>query len=253
MIVFIIPLKSPKASKSWELTCAFFERTLRSICGQTCSDFHVVVVCNEKPIINFHTPFVEYIEVDLPVPSAEWLMREKDKAQKLAIGLERSKHLSPSHVMVVDADDLISNKIAEFVKRNSEQTGWHFNKGYIHEYTNNYLYYLRKEFGEYCGSSVIIKPDLFHYLFIDFGNKDSVETNFYDHTCKCLPAHKIVLNNIPFCGAIYSRTNGDNIFAVDAFYTKLVPKFDFFANVKHLTRFRLITSKTRKEFGFYEI
>ena len=245
MIVFIVPLKSAKYAKSWELTSALFERTLKSICGQTCNDFHIIVVCNEKPSINFNTQFVEYIEVDFPIPSGEWFIGHKDMSKKLTIGLERSKQLSPSHVMAVDADDLISNKIAEFVKKNSEQTGWIINRGYIHEFKNKYLYYLRKEFGQYCGSSIIIKPDLFHCLFI--------EEDFYEHRCTSLPAHKIVLGNIPFCGAIYSRANGENNFAVDPFYKNIVPKANLIANLKHFTRFRLITSQIRKEFGFYEI
>ena len=243
MIVFIVPLKSPKVSASWENTSLLFERTLKSICGQTCKDFRVVVVCHEKPLTNFNTSFVEYIEVDLPIPSRDRFIRNIDKSKKLRIGLERSEQYHPSHVMVVDADDLVSNKIAGFVKKNSEQIGWILNSGYIHEFKNKYLYYLRKDFGQYCGCSVIIKPDLFECLF--------TEEDYYVHQCSTLPAHGISLNNLPFCGAVYSRVNGQNNFAVDPFYTKLLPKGDYIAYIKHLIRFRFITSQVKNEFGFY--
>ena len=243
MIVFIIPLKSAKVSKSWERTCYLLDRTLRSICGQTCDDFRIVVVCHEKPILEFSTPFVEYIEADLPIPSREWFTTNIDKSKKLRIGLERGKQYHPSHVMVVDADDLISNKIVGFVKKNPEQIGWLINRGYIHEFKNKYLYCLRKDFVDYCGSSVIIKTDLFECLF--------TEEDYYDHKCSTLPAHGISLNNLPFCGAVYSRVNGQNNFAVDPFYTKLLPKGDYIAYIKHLIRFRFITSQVKNEFGFY--
>jgi len=245
MIVFIIPLKSAKVSKSWDRTCSLLERTLKSICGQTCDDFRIIVVCHEKPFLDFITPFVEFIETDQQILSGGCFIGHRDMSEKLRIGLERSKQYHPSHVMVVDADDLVSNKIAGFVKKNSEQIGWILNSGYIHEFKNKYLYYLRKDFGQYCGSSVIIKPDLFECLF--------TEEDYYVHKCSTLPAHGISLNNLPFCGAIYSRVNGENIFAVDPFYKNLLPKGDYIAYLKHLTRFRFITPQVKNGFGFYEV
>jgi hypothetical protein len=245
MIVFIVPLKSSKVSTSWETTSYLFERTIRSICTQTCDDFRVIVVCNEKPITQFDSPFVEYIETELPVPGKGWFEGgQKDHAKKLMIGLESSQKFNPSHIMVVDADDLISNKIAAFLQNNSEPSGWILQNGYIHEFGSSFLYYIRKDFVQYCGSSIIIKPNLFNLLF---------ENNVYEHKGTTLAVHGVILENLPFCGGIYSRGNGENTYAQESIYQGFIPKGDRIAYIKHLLRFRPITAQIRKEFGFYEV
>jgi hypothetical protein len=243
MLVFIVPLKSQKLTESWEKTCYLLERTLSSICQQTCNHFRIIVVCNERPIIRFESSFVEYLQVKLPVPKNEWWEKDKDKAKKLRIGADYSKRFNPSYLMVVDADDLVSNKIAAFIRNKSEQNGYFLNAGYVHESGSKLLYYLRKDFGLYCGTSIIIKPNLFELLF---------EQGIYEHNGSPLLSHGVALENLPFCGGIYSRGNGENIFAIEEFSKNLCPKGDYIAYVKHLFRFRPITAQIKKEFGFYE-
>ncbi len=242
MIVFIVPIKSAKLANSWNKVSLLFEKTLQSICGQTCDQFRVIVVCNEKPIIQFDSPFVEYIQVNLPIPSNKTSEKENDKAKKLMIGAEFGKKFNPSYLMVVDADDFISNKIAAFVSTKSEQTGYFLDRGYIHESGSSSLYYLRKNFGQYCGTSIIIKPNLFDLAFKN--------GTYYEHKCSTLTAHNIFLEKLPFCGAIYNRCHGENLIAVREFSQSLRPKGDYFAYIKHLLRFRPITTRIKQEFSF---
>jgi hypothetical protein len=68
MLTFIVPIKSRKIANSWTLVSQLAERTLRSICNQTSSNFRVVVVCNEKPDIQFEHPHIDYIQVDFLIP-----------------------------------------------------------------------------------------------------------------------------------------------------------------------------------------
>lgn len=82
MLVFVIPIKSPKVATSWSGVCQLFERTLRSVCNQTSSDFRVVVVCNEIPQIEFNHSSVEYLKVDFPVPKLTYGAKGNDKAKK---------------------------------------------------------------------------------------------------------------------------------------------------------------------------
>lgn len=242
MIVFIVPLKSPKLSNSWLNTSRLFERTLRSICGQTSDQFRVIVVCNERPITQFDSPFVEYVQVDLPVPRDKWQEKEEDKLKKLMIGAKFSEKFNPSYTMAVDADDFISNKIASFVSGKPKQTGYFLNTGYVHEFGSNLLYYLRKDFGLYCGVSIIIKFNLFELIF---------ENSIYEHKGSTLITHGVILENLPFCGAIYNTCNGENSVAVRNFSQSLCPKGDYIAYIKHLFRFRPITAQIKKEYGFY--
>ena len=67
MITFLVPVKSSRVSKSWDLFSNLFERTLKSITNQTSDNFRVVVICHEKPITDFEHPNVEYIHVDFRI------------------------------------------------------------------------------------------------------------------------------------------------------------------------------------------
>jgi hypothetical protein len=144
MLVFIIPLKSKKVSDSWETACKLFERTLKSVCNQTSDDFRVIVVCHEKPEIDFKHPNVEYVKVDFDLSKADkWEWKQVDKGRKLLKGVVYAGKFSPSHIMFVDADDCVSKHLAKFVNGNKECNGWFVNKGYKYKEGNNLIYLKR--------------------------------------------------------------------------------------------------------------
>jgi hypothetical protein len=64
VLVFVIPLKSARVSNSWERVTQLFERCVKSVCNQTSPNFHVIVVCHEKPKIEFTHSHLTYITVD---------------------------------------------------------------------------------------------------------------------------------------------------------------------------------------------
>src|SRR4051794_19196923 len=99
MLAFIVPLKSRRVAKSWEYVSLLFERCLRSVCAQTEPDFKVVVVCHERPEIDFQPPAVSYLAVDFAVPGRDHLSRDGDKYRKIIAGLLAAREFSPSHVM----------------------------------------------------------------------------------------------------------------------------------------------------------
>ncbi len=244
MIVFLVPLKSAKISKSWKVTSEIFEKTARSICNQDCDKFRLVVVCHEKPEIGFESPFLDYIQVDFPAPENDDIgydTKRKDKAKKLLIGAEYSSKFNPSHLMVVDADDFVSNKLASFVDKNADQAGYIFNNGYVYESGSRFLYYLRRHFVHHCGTSIIIKTNLFELLF---------EDEIYEHRGFTLDGSSHSLNKLPFAGSIYNRGHGENIFANRNLGRQFYRDGDFIGYLKHLSRFRPITSGIKREFRF---
>ncbi|NJO29572.1 MAG: glycosyltransferase family 2 protein [Richelia sp. SL_2_1] len=165
MLVFVIALKSPKISTSWEAVSNLFERCIKSICNQTYQDFQIVVVCHEKPKIEFHNSKIHYLEVNLPIPENNIQSRHLDKANKLLTGLAYSEKFSPSHVMIVDADDCISKHIVKYVIQNPHIPGWFINKGYVYREGSKFIYLRSKAFSSLCGSGIIIKYGLHLKLF----------------------------------------------------------------------------------------
>lgn len=160
MLVFVVPLKSRQVARSWEYVTALFERCLKSICNQTSPDFKVIVVCHEKPEIEFSHPAVAYVGVDFPVPdSNDHPALNLDKYRKRAAGYLHAGRFKPSHVMQVDADDCVSNRLAEFVSRNPRSQGWFFESGYFYRDGARRIYLKPEGFHYWCGSSFILGYD----------------------------------------------------------------------------------------------
>lgn len=216
MLVFIIPLKSAKVSDSWERVSRLFERTIKSVCNQTSSEFQVIVVCHERPDIEFEHPNITYISVDFPLPTWEvdtdHTSRDTDKQKKIFTGLTYARSFNPTHVMFVDADDCISKHLAQFVGQNPESNGWLFGKGYEYFDGNNSILLRQKGFYTRCGTSSIVKYEI---VAPDKNLKvDDVDRRWLFHGSrikKQLFARGIILDSLPFPGAVYITNHGENI------------------------------------------
>ncbi len=267
MLVFVLPLKSERISRDWTLTCRLFERCLRSVCGQTSMNFRVVVVCNERPEIHFDHPHVEFVEVDFPPPlpdpgevqtggyeysrSKDIARKNADKARKILTGLDYAARFSPTHTMVVDADDCVSSKLAAFVEQNPNSNGWYFKKGYFYTEGSRFLNLNRQNFNVVCGTSVVVA---YHLRNVLLASPDFYQHAFYDPPSGLVP--------LPFAGAVYSMANGDNIYmSVDTrnqIYGTLLKRIlskEILSIARKVMEFRptLLSASKRREFGLYSL
>lgn len=254
MLVFIIPLKSQQVSKSWSRLSTLFERCLKSVCNQTAPDFKVVVVCHEKPKLAVDFPQVNYIQVDFPAPNLKNAsfgevrgIGDIDKAKKVLVGLTHAAKFKPSHIMVVDADDCVSKHLVKLVKQNPQCDGWYLKKGYVHEEGSKLIYLNTKNFHQSCGTSIIIKYNLFHLLF--------PSENYYDHNNHLLK-DGIVLKELPFIGAIYIIKNGENQFMTVSKTNQLKKRENrLLYLIRKVVKYRpvLVTKSIRHQFGLYSL
>jgi hypothetical protein len=259
MLVFIIPLKSPQASKSWNYVSKLFERCLKSVCNQTSSNFRVIVVCNQKPDIEFEHSSVNYIQVNFPVPAPTYGDRSRDKASKILTGLRASKDLPSSHVMPVDADDCVSKHLAEFVNQTPHCNGWFVNKGYIYEEGSKYIYLRSKNFYKLCGTSNIFRQDLYSIPKIDEHESTYLYYISHNKAREIMIKKETPLEPLPFAGSVYiSAANQENITFGRSFYDKLRknPK-SIISPVKYkvikIFDSRFLDDLIREEFGIYPI
>ena len=255
MLVFIVPLKSRTVSKSWARVSSLFERTARSICAQTDKNFKLIVICNELPEMEFRHPNMEFVQVDIfPIESThEWINRgrEDDKARRIMAGMAKANEYNPSFVMVVDADDCIRNNLVEYVLSQPLNKGWYVSSGYVHKQGSRWVYKKKNEFQVVCGSSLILKPDDVIKAIIS-------DSHGYCYQHQSLPSNDILLNALPFPGAVYTVLNGENHHMST---TKLSTIKDVKpgARIKTLVRrirnYRLsvLTRSTRQLFGLYSL
>ncbi|NJL81806.1 MAG: glycosyltransferase family 2 protein [Chloroflexaceae bacterium] len=246
MLVFIVPLKSRRVSKSWERVCQLFERCARSICQQSSPDFQVVVVCHDRPEIAFASPRLHYLEVDFPlVKETDPVVRGlTDKGRKVLAGLVYARdRFSPDYAMTVDADDLVSSRLAEFV-RDRQETGWYVDRGYKYRESAPVVHYKGSHFYRLSGTCNILH---FNHLALP----EYPEYNRgYGHY-KFLIDHQKVkaimadqgqpMKALPFPGSVYVLGTGDNMSANE---NKL-----FFSLLSR----RPLTQKLRDEFGLYDL
>lgn len=256
MLVFVVPLKSSQVSQSWEQVSRLFERTLKSVFNQTSADFRVIVVCHEKPQIVFTHPRVTYIEVDFPPPEPDYKSKSLDKGRKILWGLVHAKQFSPSHIMIVDADDCVSKHLAEFVNQNQESNGWFVNQGYVYQTGTKLVYLRRKAFNKLCGTSNIIRYSLLR-LPPDV-NQDYPEFNYFYDNHKDLETALEKQGNplapLPFIGSVYIVGNQENIYLHNSsLFLEQNKNKGIIWKIKYFLNFRLLTKSIREEFGLYEI
>jgi hypothetical protein len=258
MLVFIIPLKSPKVSSSWETVSKLFERCVRSVCHQTSSNFRVFVVCNERPNIKFTHPNLTYIESDFPLPGPDYPSKELDRTRKVLTGILAAKKLvETTHIMLVDADDCISKHLAEFVDRNPKHPGWFIKQGYWYQDGGRFVRIMRKGFDRYCGTSTIIRSDLYEfpdtiyredlelYFYKHYRHREIKETLFNDRDVKLAP--------LPFKGAVYITDNGENIYSGVETVKHSVSLKSRLLRLKAALDNRFLTPGLRDRFGLYEL
>ena len=112
MIYFGITLRSKAVSKNWAHVVADFTRTLDSVYQQTDPDFRVIVACHDLPKLEReYDSRVEFLQTDVPTPTTPFEMMQ-DKGYKLSMIGKRIREYGGGYTMIVDADDLISNRVA---------------------------------------------------------------------------------------------------------------------------------------------
>jgi len=145
MIGFIVPVKPKSVSKDWAYDNLLLERTAKSICAQIDQAFRLLIVYNDFPQINFshpniifvHYPFppvtvndIEDLDYVLKYYSEEYAEKMMDKGKKIHYGCKIAWEAGCKYMMGIDSDDLISNKIGDFVNKNSRsnKAGWRIKK-----------------------------------------------------------------------------------------------------------------------------
>jgi len=259
MLLFVIPLKSPRVARSWEYVSRLFERCLRSVCNQTGGRYQALVVCHERPRINFNDPRIRYIEVDFTVPDSRLSSLNRDKRRKVLTGLIHARHYQPSHVMVVDADDCVSRRLGELVARNPRSCGWYVENGYVYQDGSKRIYLKRNQFYRWCGTCNIIRYDLLDLPpTVDDPETTPLPTG-HVKIKEMLANSGTPLEPLPFPGAVYVNSkHGEGTEARRTFRSK---RKDNPPAVFHAPKLALLnlfeseplTDSIRAEFGLYPL
>lgn len=224
MLYFGIPLRSKGASKNWDRVQMFFNRTLWSVYNQTDPDFRVLIACHEKPsLTREYDSRVEFIEVDAPIPkSPEEMMIDKGyKVHEIGMHI---RELGGGFTMLVDADDIQSNRLAEYVNSNQDKNGFYAKTGYFYHVGDSFV---KQGIRFPNGSSTIVKytvedlPDR-HYspLVPSIDENPHLIRKRHGIIPEICRAQGRPLSVLPFSASIYVRDTGDNHSLMGRGYSK---------------------------------
>lgn len=265
---FIIPVKSKEVSSNWEIEIALLNRTLQSICGQTCQNFEVFVIHNEKPEVSFVHKNIHFIKFPYETLSIDQIsdyneygckyydpvfaVKIMDKIRKVAFGGYHAKRTGCRYLMNVDSDDLISNKLVAYINsfKDDRAAGWYITTGYIYKEGSSLLVKQAKNMEMLNGSTHIVRDDFFKVP--DFSSHAMWNYSFFEShgylKTRVRDFFKEELQPIPFAAVVYV-VHQNNWSAV----RRLVKIDSVQRIIKQLLYFQWLTSSVKKEFGIYHL
>lgn len=158
----VIPLKSKKISKNWQITSDALAATLNSVKNQRLKNYKTVVVGHEIPndFTNIY-PDVIFVTVDFPVPdrsSPDFSHKDliNDKNLKVIKGLQTLAGNEIDYWFPLDSDDVLSTDFTQQLEDIEEGVAGALIQGGYILYQEQNRAIPTQEMVTYCGSTSII-------------------------------------------------------------------------------------------------
>jgi hypothetical protein len=210
-LVFIIPVRHPQNAKDWEQLKANLLQTFASISAQTNATWRALVVANHGADLPPMPAGFEAVFVDLP-PNPLYELGDDQEAYFEAVRLDKGRRIlaglfqaqTQGHIMLVDDDDFVHRDLASFSARHPTANGWYVRDGYL--WNEGRLLYKYRDFSHLCGTSHIIRSDLFKLpARIEDASDAFVRRRLGSHRfiADDLRTEGTPLSPLPFAGAVY--------------------------------------------------
>ena len=164
IIAFLIPFASPQVKSDWSTACAHLRQTLTSIQNSTSGNYCVVVAGHEPPDFDVQSdPRFSLLTLNDPLPSHENFHASLvlDKLGKIAAAWQHAKpKWNPKYVMKLDADDLISSRLVNWLGNADGAAGYLVRHGWIWRSGARHLIQRTECFHRTCGSCLIVRSDV---------------------------------------------------------------------------------------------
>ncbi|BES72591.1 hypothetical protein RE428_36090 [Marinobacter nanhaiticus D15-8W] len=222
ILTFVIPLISPKASKDWQCVLDRLDETARSIenIANECQAIRAIVVATQDAVLRPLPTCFDIVRTDLPPPAVSVFRGECDervrkdalfwdKGYKTALGMIHAKQRGSTFVMGVDADDLLSKRILDLVRDDTDAFGWYISKGWILP-LNSKWGILLQDFHNWCGTYAIVRTDILPlHDSVEEMHPEIVKSLFGNHRelIPYLEHQKRPLKPIDFHAAVYRVDN----------------------------------------------
>ena len=211
-IYFGMPLKSRAVAKDWNRVSMLLDNTLRSIFAQTMPDIEVLIACHDEPVTSFDThPRLHKLVIEEAGPGSDDNEGQgRDKQIKIRRLIEEVCRRGGGYLVRMDADDLVSCRLAEFIHTTNNRRGYTLQSGYILNLGRRYFQYV-DNFARHCGSCAVFYLTPEDLAFVPGGMAESIflTTHIgYEAMSKRLGRP---MDAVPFPAMMYIRHHGENL------------------------------------------
>lgn len=261
-LFFVIPFRSSQTTTKWPEVCALLRRTLGSLRQQTHADFRALIVGREPPDFPLDDDRVEFVPTSLPIPDRNLDSQLLDQITKMQIGLNLAREQQADFVMFVDADDVVSNRLAAFVNERVGANGFYLDSGYEYEEDVRRLKIRRSGFHLRTSTSHVAPVDALAAIVGDSpwtgAPKDA--PLYHRNTARCLRDAGHPLAALPFPAAVYVTDNGANMWwtrdrlQADAAAGTVREKLTYLGSrMNRVLISRPLTRNIREEFALHDL
>ena len=163
-VAFLIPFASRRAKSRWDIACADLRQTLKSVHNSTSESYCVVVAGHEAPDFNIETKAKAcFLSVDHDIPRHQnaVVSGRLDKLAKIAAAWNYAKSTwNPHYLMKLDADDLISSRLVQWLENFGREPGYLIKHGWLWQSGERHLLQFTEYLDRVCASCLIIRSDV---------------------------------------------------------------------------------------------
>jgi hypothetical protein len=163
-VAFLIPFASRRTKSRWDIACAHLRQTLSSVRNSTSKNYCVVVAGHEAPDFNFESDSTcWFLSVNHAIPLHEDVVvsGRLDKLAKIAAAWNYAKsRWNPRYVMKLDADDLISARLVQWLENFGDQPGYLINHGWVWRSGTRYILHSTEYLDRVCASCLVVRSDI---------------------------------------------------------------------------------------------
>lgn len=262
VLSFIVPVPHPANARNWPRLRENLAQTIRSISAQNHPDWRAVVVANHGSDLppmpsRFSVTYVDFApnridELDPGDRNGLYDAVRLDKGRRVLAGMLEAGQTD--YFMIVDDDDLVSDRLAGFVAANRGCNGWFLRDGYVWS-DGGKLLYLYDDFSNLCGTSHIVRADLYGlpgsvpaatglYLQRHLGSHIFIEDLLAERGTPLAP--------LPFPGAVYRIGHSESVSRSRGILRTFIVGRNLLSDplraLRSLRRLRPLTGGRRREF-----
>lgn len=156
-LTFLVPLRPRAHTRDWRLVSRLCMATIRSCLKNQSPGIRVLLVGHEKPddFDNVRDLRLSFLRTETSLPKAfQGTPGMQDKWSKIFQGLVEIGKDPPDYFMFVDADDLVSERLYDFLNEHRPPHGAICKDGYRYKLGARYVKLIRDAFN--CGTNAVI-------------------------------------------------------------------------------------------------